>query len=225
MGMELQLEQISPKQLDGFIGAPKRAYEYVLSEMLATPVVSDFLKMLAQNEQNLAPEARTNRDRLATMLPLRRPKENGGNLRLLRKYIDPKRSKRKTFRRRQFSLEKNWHVLHYLLNGTAEGGDGLASAILGGTEIPDVEGVMGYGPMRYLTPTQVRAAANALATVSKEELTSRFNKNAAEAERIYLAHAIETPADRAYLYELFEGLREFYADAAARGNAMLMALY
>src|SRR5215831_19469945 len=39
-----------------------------------------------------------------------------------------------------FSMEKDWHTLHYLLNGTAQGGEGpLADTVLGGKEIPDLD--------------------------------------------------------------------------------------
>jgi hypothetical protein len=60
-----------------------------------------------------------------------------------------------------------------LLTGSAEPSDSaLARAIPGGKEIgPD----LGYGPARLLNSSEVQAIASALATVSAEDLTRRFN--------------------------------------------------
>jgi hypothetical protein len=64
-------------------------------------------------------------------------------------------------------LDKAWHGIHYLLTGTAEGGDGPeALAILGGEEFgPDV----GYGPARFLLPGDVKAVSDALARLTERD--------------------------------------------------------
>jgi hypothetical protein len=126
-----------------------------------------------------------------------------------------------------FSLEKDWHILHYILNGTAEGGDGpLSYVVLGGTELPDREGTMGYGPARYLTPEQVKAAASALAAADSAELAKRFDVRDADAKRIYgLAYAGgPTTISSEEVMGFVEPVRDFYAEAAHDGNAMLFYL-
>jgi hypothetical protein len=127
--------------------------------------------------------------------------------------------------RKQFSLEKDWHVLHYALNGTHDGGTtALADAILGGEEIPDLDRTSGYGPFRFLRPEQVADVAAALAEVHPEELLSRLNHKDAEAKQIYLAHTLDDLADWEYLPELFVSFRDFYADTARSDNAMILAI-
>lgn len=225
MGMEFRLDQISPKQLENFIKRPRRAYEYVLSHEFEGAEVTKFLSMLGAYTQAIPPDVRANRDRLAGTLPFRRPQENGGNLQLLRKYIDRREKKRRTVKRRSFILGKVWHVLHFILSGRGEAGPGVASAILGGTELPDLDGVMGYGPIQYLRPTEVKSIAIALAKVTEKETQSRFNRQEAEAKRIYLASTVSAPEDWEYVQSLLEGLKAFYIDAQTRGSAMLKVIY
>lgn len=116
-------------------------------------------------------------------------------------------------------LEKSWHTLHYLLTGSAEPVDTcLGKAILGGTEVgPD----LGYGPARLLSPEEVRQVAEALAQLSKEDLAQRFNLPAMEAANIYACDSVEE-LELAQAY--FERMLHFYADAAAKENAMILYL-
>jgi hypothetical protein len=223
--MQFKLEQISPQHLDDFVRNPGTAYEYILADSFENPAIEEFLKMVAIQQQNLPDEAKESRDRLASLLP-ETSDQNGGGLQLLRKLADPKRKKTKAkAQRKQLFLEKDWHILHYALNGTTEGGETpMADAVLGLTEIPDTEGVMGYGPARYLTPEEVRAVARVLESVNPQQLPSRLNKQDAEIKHIYLSHTI-SPGEWDYLPEVFERFRDFYRDASAHGNAMLMVMY
>src|SRR5262249_10638322 len=122
-------------------------------------------------------------------------------------------------------LEKDWHMLHYLLNGTRSGGSGpLAEAVLGGAEIPDVDGVMGCGPLHYLTVEQVSRIAAALAHVTPKELFARFDQQDAIAKQIYLAEFMNSRSNWSYFTGFFEAFRDFYQDAAMSGNAMLLQI-
>jgi hypothetical protein len=115
------------------------------------------------------------------------------------------------------SLEKSWHVLHYLLTGEAEEAPPpLGNAILGGTEIG---GDLGYGPARFLSPQQVREVAAALATISKVDLAKRFDLDAMIKAHIYPCRD-EDELEMAQHH--FEHLSPYYADAAKNGNAMLL---
>jgi hypothetical protein len=137
------------------------------------------------------------------------------------------RDKKKTLSeepRKIFSLEKDWHILHYILNGTAEGGTGpLANVVLGGAEIHDQEGNMGYRPAHYLTAQQVKAVAQALGAVDFAKLAKAFDPKDAAAKGIYgLTHPggfVSVSAEE--LAGFVEPVRVFYADAAENGNAML----
>jgi Domain of unknown function (DUF1877) len=114
-------------------------------------------------------------------------------------------------------LDKSWHTLHYLLAGSAEASDSaLGRAILGGKEIgPD----LGYGPARLLTAPEVQEVASALAQVSPEDLTQRFDLDKMIACEIY---ACRDEGELDLAHEYFERLKPFYAESAARGSAILL---
>ena len=123
----------------------------------------------------------------------------------------------------RFSLEKDWHVLHYALNATSEAGSGpLERTILGGSELRC--GRQEYGPLRYLTTEQVRETATALAKVDAKKLLDKLDADDALAKQIYLAETLSDLESWSYLPELFEKLRKFYRDAAEKGNAMLLKI-
>ena len=218
MGMIATLEQITPQQLAEFRRQPKKAYDFVLAEFLDNPQSQVFLKMLAEQVKTLPPGFRAQAERV-TNQALSKMQERKGLHLVTKDQLPPTpRSERK-----QFSLEKDWHVLHYVLNGTTEGGVGpLADSILGGGEIPDVEGVMGYGPLRYLLPEKVAAVAAALARIKPTDLLSKLDRKDAESKQIYLAHTL--PDGWEYLPDLFRSFRAFYEDTAQNGNAMLLSI-
>jgi len=62
----------------------------------------------------------------------------------------------------------------------------LGKAILGGVEIPDVNGVMGYGPVRYLLPAEVREICAALAEFPIETNAREFDADKADLARVYV---------------------------------------
>jgi hypothetical protein len=117
------------------------------------------------------------------------------------------------------TLDKSWHSLHYLLTGSAEPSDSaLGRAILGGKEIgPD----LGYGPARLLTPSEVQEVASALADVSSETLTERFDLDKMIASEIY---ACRDEGELGLALEYYGRLKPFYAESAARGSAILLYL-
>jgi hypothetical protein len=120
---------------------------------------------------------------------------------------------------RQLSLHKSWHCLHFMFTGKTEESAGtlLGRAILGGTEIPDTNGVMPYGPVRYLAATQVKEVSEALERFPIAEKAAAFSREAAEAAGVYVPdHGAEE------LTEYFGMLRDFYRDAASKRNAMLL---
>jgi hypothetical protein len=88
--------------------------------------------------------------------------------------------------RKQLSLEKDWHFLHYMLNGTVEGGTApLSQVVLGGTEIANPDGLRDYDTLRYLKPDQVNEVAVALTQVDAKKLADAFDPEDAVKKRIY----------------------------------------
>jgi hypothetical protein len=119
------------------------------------------------------------------------------------------------------SLDNEWHGLHYLLTGEAWGGPlPLALTVVGGTEFgPD----LAFGPARYLTPEQVAAVAQSLAGLSRATLAQRFDPHDMQAKEIYPETIWVRDGKVAldYVLQSFPALQKFYADAAARGDAVV----
>lgn len=122
---------------------------------------------------------------------------------------------------RNIDLDKAWHGIHFLLTSQAwDKGDGPQGlAILGGEDIGDDQG---YGPARVVTPPQVAAVAAALSTLTDEELARRYDPQAMDDQQIYpTIWTRDGDEGLAYLLHHFHALERFYAEAAARGDAVL----
>ena len=117
---------------------------------------------------------------------------------------------------KRLELGKSWHLLHFLLTGSADSvPPPLGNAILGGTAIgPD----LGYGPARFLTPRQVSDVAEALTGVDAAELARRYPAAIDRAD-IYTYSDIDKDDD--YLFH-FRALVAYYVDAARNDNGMLL---
>jgi len=76
---------------------------------------------------------------------------------------------------------------------------------------------MGYGPIRYLTPEEVRQVAEALAEFPIAARASAFDSVAAEEAKVYVPEH-----DAEELTHHFGLLKDFYRDAANKNNAMLL---
>src|SRR5689334_11060249 len=57
--------------------------------------------------------------------------------------------------KRHLDVDKAWHLIHFLLTGSADEGSGpLANAVIGGQLLGNVD-VGGYGPAVYLSAAEV----------------------------------------------------------------------
>jgi hypothetical protein len=122
------------------------------------------------------------------------------------------------------SLDKAWHGVHYVLCGESEPGPTLLSqAVLGGSALgDDDEGFSGYGPARYFTADQVvQLAAQLSAPELEAEATSRFDAARMEKLGIYPGW---NASDADWMMDGFRRLRDFYADAAKKGHAIVTCL-
>jgi Domain of unknown function (DUF1877) len=126
--------------------------------------------------------------------------------------------------RTSLSLDKAWHGVHYVLCGKAEPGASLLSqAVMGGADLgEDDEGFSGYGPARLFTPAQVAAISKELSRPQLEqEAAARFDAAAMTRLKIYPGFAA---SDASWVMDAFRSLRDFYADAAAKGNGIVTCL-
>ena len=116
-------------------------------------------------------------------------------------------------------LEKSWHCLHFLFSGKVwdTGSAPIEKAILGGTEIVDVEGIMGYGPARE--ESEVEKIAAALERFPIEERARAFDSRAAADAKIYCP---DCSAEE--LVHYFSLLKNYYHEATLKEHAMLIWL-
>jgi len=124
---------------------------------------------------------------------------------------------------RMLELGRAWHGIHFLLNGSAWGGDGPAfDAVLGGTALGDPSS---YEPVRLLVPDAVADVARHLDRTGPAELTPRFTHRALQRAEVYPEAAWSEPdALTAFLLPAYARLAAFFAAAAAERDAVLITL-
>ena len=122
-----------------------------------------------------------------------------------------------------FELGRAWHGIHFLLNGSAWGGDGPAfDAVLGGVPVGDPSS---YEPVRLLPPAAVEAVAGQLASQSFAVVTPRFTHRALQQADVYPDDAWSAPdALTAFLLPALADLTAFFGAVSAAGDAVLVQL-
>lgn len=127
---------------------------------------------------------------------------------------------------RIIDVDKAWQGLHYLLTGTAEGGEHPHNfLVVGGRGVADVE--VGYGPARTFTAVETAEIHAALSALSEETLRSRFAPRAMMDTHIYPEIWDRDPADDdtlGYLMDNLPALREFLSSAAEQRFGMIVWL-
>jgi hypothetical protein len=122
------------------------------------------------------------------------------------------------------NLGKAWHCLHWLLTGTAEGGEPPLSWVVHGDR--EVGDDVGYGPACVLEPGQVSTIASALAGVTRDDLSRRFDVATLEREQIYPGDWTRDDDtghdDFDWIWAAFSSLRALYSEAATRGDGVLV---
>jgi hypothetical protein len=232
MGMEGKLRQVSEFELASYRKTPAKFY----SDLMAKYQSGNFAKFISMTQEfQESPLVKRIQQRAMSGLPplqedidaLRKQQE--ALLSENQEALDEVQSDLMGLSKDglQLSLYKDWHMLHYLLTGKSwEMVDSpLSQAIMGGTEIADVQKVMGYGPARYLTPSIVREVAGALDSFPIEEKVESFDSQAAEDAKVYpRMHGMKQleKDEKEGLIHYFHLLRDFYRDAAANGHAMLL---
>lgn len=125
----------------------------------------------------------------------------------------------------QTDLDKAWHGIHFLLNGSAWDGDPPLNFLLhGGKEFGDD---VGYGKARYLEPGEVLSVASALEGVVEDDFRGRFDATAFSKADIYPNIWDRSPEDDdmlGYLLEYFETLKGFVLEVKERGTGLIICL-
>jgi hypothetical protein len=115
-------------------------------------------------------------------------------------------------------VDKAWHCLHFLLTRTAwEGEPPLDFIVRGGTEIG---ADMGYGAARVFDSTELKAIADALDKVEREDLVRRFDAKEMNRLEIYPPGnwgEVDPGSDETFGY--FSGALDAVKDLVRRGRA------
>lgn len=124
---------------------------------------------------------------------------------------------------RRLDVDKAWHAIHFLLNGSPwEGELPRFNAVLGGEPIGDDD--LGYGPVRFLTADEVRDVADALEDAPVFVLLESFDHEAMNGAEIYPEGWKGDEEEREYLASHYAELVAFFKAAAQAGDAMLLYL-
>ena len=124
----------------------------------------------------------------------------------------------------EVDLDKAWHGIHYLLTGSAQASDALASKVIMGGE--DIGPDRGYGPAQLLKPDEVKAVAALLEQTPPDILRKRFKPKEMTRADIYPSVIWERDGDEALEYVLtyYKQLVAFYKRAAERGQAVILVI-
>jgi hypothetical protein len=126
----------------------------------------------------------------------------------------------------ELDLSKSWHGLHYLLTGTAWGGEWPGNFLLrGGSDVGDIH--FGYGPARVLTSNQVAEINQFLISLSIEQFTSGFDLDQMKRLDTYPYPLIRSGEDdeeeeRDILVEFFGSLKAYIKYAYQKGWGIII---
>ena len=121
------------------------------------------------------------------------------------------------------SIEKSWHMLHYLFTGHVDASDAPGNALLTGQALG---GDAGYGPARLHDESRTRAFSDFLATQDVARLQARMNVR--EMARLNLYSVPSAPdaqheSDlRAEVGQYFPLLRDYVGRMAAKKYGLLI---
>ena len=120
---------------------------------------------------------------------------------------------------RHLNIDKAWNGIHFLLMGNVWSDlPPLGNVICGGVEIGDD---VGYGPVRYLTPKQVRQVARALNWKSDESLVKRYVPADMMAADIYPWMWDDGQEALDFLMTHYRNVVKFYVNTARCGSAVI----
>lgn len=125
------------------------------------------------------------------------------------------------FSQADLDLDKAWHAVHFSLTGRAwPDGTDLALAIFGGEPFGED---LGYGPPRLLNAVDVQRVAVALAEKDPPAVAKDVDISRLDHEDIYPGSWSDNEqASREYIAHHLGHLRDFYSQAASKGEAVLL---
>ncbi|OCQ23088.1 hypothetical protein A7985_03810 [Pseudoalteromonas luteoviolacea] len=119
-------------------------------------------------------------------------------------------------------MDKAWHGIHFLLNGSAWSSVSIEGSIfLGGVPVSDED--VGYGPARYFTAEQTKEISAGLQKISENDLLVKYLSLVEEPE-IYPGFE-DNEVDRNYITQNFAHLKTFVEGLAKSGDCLLSFMH
>jgi Domain of unknown function (DUF1877) len=120
-------------------------------------------------------------------------------------------------------LDKSWHVVHYLLSGSHDRGEGPL-AIIGDDLHPLADVDLGLGKPNVISEDRVQDFAHAAHGMSDDDFLKRYVPDEMPLNELYMGDVIErgdVDDIRDYALEYFHILREFVQKAAESRQALI----
>ena len=119
------------------------------------------------------------------------------------------------------ALNKAWHAIHFVLNGSRLGGtEPLNFLVDEGTPVGQVD--VGYGPARVLTGLQVRKLAEALRGIKPDEVAARVDLKRFDDEVIYPGNWQRNGYDADYVVSHYRDMRALIVRGAEQGQGLIL---
>ncbi|BDA70001.1 hypothetical protein CAL7716_041670 [Calothrix sp. PCC 7716] len=134
----------------------------------------------------------------------------------------------KEYKNSELYIDKSWHLIHFLLTGSAwNGNETLRNLTIGGEKLCEPKFTPVGDSVRYLLPNQVLATYELVKNITSDELWSRFNAKAATDAYIYpIGFWSESSEEfiKEYVLDYFEKLKHFFKTGAEENQAILIWL-
>ena len=118
-------------------------------------------------------------------------------------------------------LDKSWEAIHFILTGNKIGsGEPPLSQAVYGEQFFDKGQDLGMGPASYLTPEQVKHINALMSELGEDFLRKNYKPEEMDKKGIYPQFWSQNANLIDYVRENFFALKEFYRDAASKGNAI-----
>jgi hypothetical protein len=128
-------------------------------------------------------------------------------------------------RQPEHSVEKTWDAIEFILGRLAESGRVPRVNPITGGEVTGT--AFHYGDCTYRTPAEVERIAGILGGVSKDDFKRGYAPDVMAEQNVYpdiWDRKEDEERNFEYVWQAYEGLTQFYREAAARGEGMLLHL-
>jgi Domain of unknown function (DUF1877) len=119
-------------------------------------------------------------------------------------------------------VDKSWEALTFLLATDGSGSKKLLNKTLFSGNLMNEEQDLGYGPAHYLVPEDVNVLNGLLCTISDDDFMKKYDPD--QMTEIYPSCWDNSTDSKEYILEMFQLLKEFYSNAAAKDEAVITYL-